>query len=216
MVYYAPACTPLTHLLHAAPPLPGRDRSRSRCTRDHMCPPVAHVTMVPLTSGPDRRLPGLYRTIVGSSSTCSLRAFQRYQPRAVHRSSWPPAFESRVQNHVRPPLLTSTLCPDHGTSERFCTHPACAACGPSTSASHPHRPSPDGAASAPPARAHPCAALLRSRGCCTRLRCGLATPGIVRDLHRRDVYVRDGVVATLPCTSCISSARRRELVAAGR
>ena len=100
MVYYAPVCTPLTHLLHAAPPLPGRDRSRSRCTRDHMCPPVAHVTMVPLTSGPDRRLPGLYRTIVGSSSTCSLRAFQRYQPRAVHRSSWPPAFESRVQNHM--------------------------------------------------------------------------------------------------------------------
>ena len=49
-------------------------------------------------------------------------------------------FESRVPNHVRPPLLTTTLCPDHGTSERFCTHPACAACGPSTSASHPHRP----------------------------------------------------------------------------
>ena len=111
MVYYAPACTPLTHLLHAAPPLPGRDRSRSRCTRDHMCPPVAHVTMVPLTSGPDRRLPGLYRTIVGSSSTCSLRASQWYQPRAVHRSSCPPGFESRVPIHVRPPLLTSTLCP---------------------------------------------------------------------------------------------------------
>ena len=138
------------------------------------------------------------------------------QPRAVHRSFCPPGFESRVQNHVRQPLLTSTLCPDHGTSERSCTHPACAACGPSTNASHPHRPSPDGAASAPPARAHPCAALLRSRGCCTRLRCGLATPGIVGDLHRRDLYVRDGVVATLPCTSCISSARRRELVAAGR
>ena len=34
----------------------------------------------------------------------------------------PPGFESRVQNHVRQPLLTSTLCPDHGTSERSCTH----------------------------------------------------------------------------------------------
>jgi len=162
MVYYAPACMPLTHLLHAAPPLLGRNRSQSRCTRDHMCPPVAHLTMVPLTSGPDRRLTGLYRTIVGSSSTCSPRASQRYQPRAVHWSSWPPAFESRVQNHVRPPLLTTTLCPDHGTSERFCTHPACAACGPSTSTSHPHRPSPDGAASTPPehARMHvpPCCA----------------------------------------------------------
>ena len=102
MVYYAPACTPLTRSLHAAPPLPGRDRSRSRYTREHLCPPVAHLTMAPLTSGPDRRLPGMYRTIVGSSSTFSLRASQRYQPRAVHRSSWPPGFESRVPNHVRP------------------------------------------------------------------------------------------------------------------
>ena len=58
--------------------------------------------------------------------------------------------------------------------------------------------------------------LLRSRGHCTRLRCGLATPGIVGDLSRRDLRVRDGVVSTLPCTSCISSGRRRELVAAGR
>ncbi len=167
MVYYAPACTPPTHSLHAAPPLPGRDRSRSRYTREHLCPPVAHLTMAPLTSGPDRLLPGFYRTIAGSSSTFSLRASQRYQPRAVRRSSWPPGFESRVPIHVRPPLLTttlcpdhgtserscthltSTLCPDHGTSERSCTHPACAACSPSTSASHPHRLSPDGPASAP-------------------------------------------------------------------
>jgi len=216
MVYYAPACTPPTHSLHAAPPLPGRDRSRSRYTREDLCPPVAHLTMAALTSGPDRRLPGLYRTIVGSSSTFSLRASQRYQPRAVRRSSWPPGFESRVPIHVRPPLLTTTLCPDHGTSERSCTHPACAACSPSTSASHPHRLSPDGPASAPWARAQACAALLRSRGCCTRLRCGLATPGIVGDLSRRDLRVRDGVVSTLPCTSCISSGRRRELVAAGR
>ena len=133
------------------------------CTRDrtftffpsanaHVGPARSSITLAfeaRLTSGPDRRLPGLYRTIVGSSSTFSLRASQRYQPRAVHRSSWPPGFESRVPIHVRPPLLTTTLCPDHGTSERSCTHPACAACGPSTSASHPHRPSPDDAASAP-------------------------------------------------------------------
>ena len=133
----------------AAPPLPGRDRSRSRYTREHLCPPVAHLTMAALTSGPDRRLTGFYGAIVGSASTFSLRASQRYQPRAVHRSSCPPGFESRVPIHVRPPLLTSTLCPDHGTSERSCTHPACAACSPSTSASHPHRLSPDGPASAP-------------------------------------------------------------------
>ena len=202
------ACrTPSTGAGPLSVPVHARSHVPPRCARHHGSTHFRSGSATPWVVQDDR---------VGSSSTCSLRAFQRYQPRAVHRSSWPPAFESRVQNHVRPPLLTSTLCPDHGTSERFCTHPACAACGPSTNASHPHRPSPDGAASAPPARAHPCAALLRSRGCCTRLRCGLATPGIVGDLHRRDLYVRDGVVATLPCTSCISSARRRELVAAGR
>ena len=111
MVYYAPACTPPIHSLHAAPPLPGRDRSRSRYTREHLCPPVAHLTMAALTSGPNRRLPGFYGTIVDSTNTFSLRASQRYQPRAVHRSSCPPGFESRVPIHVRPPLLTSTLCP---------------------------------------------------------------------------------------------------------
>ena len=147
-----------TMRLHACPPL-------IHCMPHHLCrggtalgpgtrantcaPPFALLTMAPLTSGPDRRLPGLYRTIVGSSSTFSLRASQRHQPRAVRRSSWPPGFESRVPIHVRPSLLTSTLCPDHGTSERSCTHPACAACSPSTSASHPHRLSPDGPASAP-------------------------------------------------------------------
>ena len=146
---YGVLCTCM-HAPHSfAPPLPGRDRSRSRYTREHLCPPVAHLTMAALTSGPDRRLPGLYRTIVGSSSTFSLRASQRHQPRAVRWSSWPPGFESRVPIHVRPPLLTTTLCPDHGTSERSCAHPACAACSTSTSASHPHRPSPDDAASAP-------------------------------------------------------------------
>ena len=97
MVYYAPACTPPTHSLHASPPLPGRDRSRSRYTREHLCPPVAHLTMAALTPGPDRRLTGFYGAIVGSSSTFSLRASQRYQPRAVRRSSWPPGFESRVR-----------------------------------------------------------------------------------------------------------------------
>jgi len=45
--------------------------------------------------------------------------------------------------------------------------------------------------------------------------CGLATPGIVGDLSRRDLRVRDGIVSTLACASCISPGRRRELVAAG-
>ena len=53
----------------------------------------------------------------GSISTCSSRAFQRYHPRVCQLPSWHPNLESGVQNHVRPPLLTATLCPDRGTAE---------------------------------------------------------------------------------------------------
>ena len=53
----------------------------------------------------------------GSISTCSSRAFQRYHPRVCQLPSWHPNFGSGVQNHVRPPLLTATLCPDRGTAE---------------------------------------------------------------------------------------------------
>eukprot|EP00964_Phaeocystis_antarctica_P118702 scaffold82461_cov43-Phaeocystis_antarctica.AAC.1 len=57
----------------------------------------------------------------GSTSTCSSATFQRYHPRVCQLPSWRPTFESRVQNHVRPPLLTATLCPDRGTAEPSCT-----------------------------------------------------------------------------------------------
>ena len=213
MVYYAPACTPPTHSLHAAPPLPGRDRSRSRYTREHLCPPVAHLTMAALTSGPDRRLTGFYGAIVGSASTFSLRASQRYQPRAVHRSSCPPGFESRVPIHVRPPVLTTTLCPDPSAPAPT-LHVLHAAQAPV------HRIRTDLARTVPPPR--PEHARRHVPPCCAHVAAahvsgaGMATPGIVGDLSRRDLRVSDGVVSTLPCTSCISSGRRREPVAAGR
>ena len=120
MVYYAPACTPPIHSLHAAPPLPGRDRSRSRYTREHLCPPVAHLTMAALTPGPDRRLTGFYGAIVGSSSTFSLRASQRYQPRAVRRS-WVSsrAFRSMcARNFSLPPIALITAHPSTPESSR--------------------------------------------------------------------------------------------------
>jgi len=46
------------------------------------------------------RLPVLYETMFGSTSTCSSRAFQRYHPRVRQPPSWHPAFESAVQNQV--------------------------------------------------------------------------------------------------------------------
>ena len=103
--------------------------------RTHV-PPLAPLTMVAHVSDPDRRLTGLYETRFGSTSTCLSRARQRYHPRVSQQPSWCPGFESRVQNHVRPPHVTATLCPDRGAAEPSCTPLTCAACSPSTRTSH--------------------------------------------------------------------------------
>ena len=47
-----------------------------------------------------------------------------------------------------------------------------------------------------------------------RTRSLLATPGVRGDLLWRDLYVRDGVVSTVPCTSSIAAVCRRELLSA--
>merc|ERR1712194_76988 len=47
-----------------------------------------------------------------------------------------------------------------------------------------------------------------------RTRSGLATSGVRGDLLRRDLYVRDGVVSTVPCTSSIAAVCLRELLSA--
>eukprot|EP00964_Phaeocystis_antarctica_P064721 scaffold38967_cov67-Phaeocystis_antarctica.AAC.1 len=52
------------------------------------------------------------------------------------------------------------------------------------------------------------------RGRCTRFRSLLATPGVRGDLLWRDLYVRDGVVSTVPSTSSVAAACRRELLSA--
>ena len=127
----APVRTP--HI-HTAPLLPGRDHSQSPSTPEHSAPPP--LTMVAHVSDPDRRLTGLYETRFGSTSTCLSRARQRYHPRVSQQPSWCPGFESRVQNHVRPPHVTATLCPDRGAAEPSCTPLTCAACSPSTRTSH--------------------------------------------------------------------------------
>ena len=178
MLCDAPARKPRTHGSHTAPPLPGRDHSRSPSTRVHMCPPRAPLTVVAHVSGPDRRLTALYETMFGSTSTCSSITLQRYHPRVCQLPSWRPSFESRVQNHVRPPLLTATLCPDRGTAEPSCTPLRVPRAAQAPVHRMPHPPSPGGTSSPPRARAYPSAALLPSRGRCTRFRSGLATPGL--------------------------------------
>jgi len=214
MLCDAPARKPRTHASHTAPPLPGRDHSRSPSTRVHMCPPRAPLTVVAHVSGPDRRLTALYETMFGSTSTCSSATLQRYHLRVCQLPSWRPSFESRVQNHVRPPLLTATLCPDRGTAEPSCTPLRVPRAAQAPVHRMPHPPSPGGTSSPPRARAYPSAALLPSRGRCTRFRSGLATPGVRGDLLWRDLYVSDGVVSTVPCTSSVAAVCRRELLSA--
>ena len=105
MLCDAPARKPRTHASHTAPPLPGRDHSRSPSTRVHVCLPRAPLTVVAHDSGPDRRVTALYETMFGSTSTCSSRAFQRYHSQVRQPPPWLSTFESGVQNQVRPPLL---------------------------------------------------------------------------------------------------------------
>ena len=147
MLCDAPARKPRTHASHTAPPLPGRDHSRSPSTRVHVCLPRAPLTVVAHDSGPDRRLTALYETMFGSTSTCSSRAFQRYHPQVRQPPPWLSTFESGVQNQVRPPLLTATLCPDRGTAEPSCTPSRV----PRVAQAHvhrmPHPPSPGGTSS---------------------------------------------------------------------
>eukprot|EP00964_Phaeocystis_antarctica_P086386 scaffold54690_cov53-Phaeocystis_antarctica.AAC.1 len=61
------------------------------------------------------------------------------------------------------------------------------------------------------ARTHvpPCGASHRG---CTRFRSGSATSGVSGDDLRRYFYVRDGVVSTVPCTSCVAAVCRSDLV----
>ena len=94
--FHAEACRALT--------LPGRDHSRSPSTREHMCTPRTPLTVVAYVIGPDRRLPGFYETILGSISTCSSRAFQRYHSRGRHPPPWLSGFESGVRTRCARPF----------------------------------------------------------------------------------------------------------------
>jgi len=125
--FHAEACRALT--------LPGRDHSRSPSTREHMCTPRTPLTVVAYVIGPDRRLPGFYETILGSISTCSSRAFQRYHSRGRHPPPWLSGFESGVRTRCARPFSPSPFTLT--AASRALLHPlTCAACIPSTRASH--------------------------------------------------------------------------------
>ena len=109
-----PCIASRTYPARAVPaPRPEHARTHQPPCRPHVA--GAHV------SGPGWRLTGLYETMFGSTSTCLSRAFQRYHPRVRQPPPWLSTFESGVQNQVRPPLLTATLCPDRGTADPSCT-----------------------------------------------------------------------------------------------
>ena len=186
-------CSPSTLALQGRNPSARWVHSRSPSTPEHMCTPRTPLTVVANVSGPDRRLPGFYETMLGCISTCSSRAFQRFHSRVRQPPSWLSGFESTgVQNQVRPPVLTTaTLYPDRGTAEPSCTllrvpraaQAPCIACRthsaqavrvPRPEHAHTHR---------PPCRPHVAGAYVSGPG--WRL-----PRGVREDLLWRDLYVR--------------------------
>jgi len=172
------------------------------CDRPPCGPHVAGAHV----SGPGWRLTGLYETIFGCICTCSSRRFQRYHPRVRQPPPFLPGLESGVQNQVRPPLLTATLCPDRGTAEPSCTPLRVPRAAQAPMHRMPHSPSPGGTSSPPRARAYPSAALSPSRGQCTRFRSGLETHGVVRDDVWLYLYVLIETIPTVPSSSSPASA----------
>jgi hypothetical protein len=137
-----------THPARAVPvPRPEHARTHRPPCRPHVA--GAHV------SGPGWRLTGLYETVFGSICTCSSRRFQRYHPRVRQPPPFLPGLKPGVQNQVRPPLLTATLCPDRGTAEPSCTPLRVPRAAQAPMHRMPHSPSPGGTSSPPRARAYP-------------------------------------------------------------
>ena len=202
-----PCIASRTHPARAVPvPRPEHAHTHRPPCRPHVA--GAHV------SGPGWRLVGLYETMLGSTSTFSSRTFQRYLSRVRQPPPWlsflSRAFRSRYARPFSPPPFTLTAAhqsppaPPHVCRVQpkhpciACrTHSAQAVPLPLPEHAHTHRP-----------------ALSPSHGRCTRFRSGLATPGVRGHLLWRDLYVRAGVVSTVPCTSSVAAVCRCELLPA--
>ena len=117
-----------THPARAVPvPRPEHAHTHRPPCRPHVA--SAHV------SGPGWRLTGLYETIFGSISTCSSRRFQRDHPRVRQPPPWLSGFESGVRTRCARPFSPSPFTLT--AASRALLHPlTCAACIPSTRASH--------------------------------------------------------------------------------
>ena len=112
-------------LLHRMPqplcpagPLPKHARTHVIPSRPSHCG-CTRFRSGPATPGGKRDDVWIYQYVLIKSIS------QRYHPRVRQPPSWLSTFESGVQSHVRPPLLTATLCPDRSTADPSCTPHMC-------------------------------------------------------------------------------------------
>ena len=208
------ACSPSTRASHPAPTQPGRYQFPAPSTRIPIGCPVALTWPV-----------HTFQVRAGDSWGCTRRCLAL--PVRIHRERFngtvlefaslrlgcrilSRAFRSRCACPFSPPPFTLTAAHQsppapphvcHVQPKHPCiacrTHSAQAAPLPRPEHAHTHK-----------------AALSPSRGRSTRFRSGLATPGVRGDLLWRDLYVRVGVISTVPCTSSVAAVCRRELLPA--
>jgi hypothetical protein len=114
-------------------------RARANTRAPPIAPRSSSKIVCPHVSGPNQRLAGSQKTNASSTSTCSpSRRFNGAIILESYSCRFKPGFRVGCSEPCAPaPFLTATYCPDCGTAERSCTSPSCAACSPSTSASHP-------------------------------------------------------------------------------
>ena len=208
------ACSPITRASHPAPTQPGRYQFPAPSTRIPIGCPVALTWPV-----------HTFQVRAGDSWGCTRRCLAL--PVRIHRERFngtvlefaslrlgcrilSRAFRSRCACPFSPPPFTLTAAhPSPPAPPHVCrvqpkhpciacrTHSAQAVPLPLPEHAHTHRP-----------------ALSPSHGRCTRFRSGLATPGVRGHLLWRDLYVRAGVVSTVPCTSSVAAVCRCELLPA--
>ena len=199
------ACSPNTRASHAALTQPGRYQFPALSTRVPIGRPVALTWLVHTC-----------QARAGDSRRCTRRCLAL--PVRAHRERFNGtvlefdscavlAFDFRVGRSEpgAPALLTATLCPDRGTAEPSCTPLRVPRAAQAPVHRSPRPASPSGTSSLPRARAYPSAALSPSRGWCTRVRLGLATPGVVRDDVWLYQYVLFESVPTVPSSSSPAS-----------
>ena len=141
-----------------------------------------------------------------------MRSSQWYHARLVPLLAWHPAREPDVENQVPPPdvkppfalIAAQPSAPAPPYTCRVQPKHQCIA-----SRTHPARPGPLPRPEHARTHANPRGASHRG---CARFRSGSATPGVSGDDFRRYLYVHDGLISTVPCTSCVAAVCCSDLV----